>query len=63
MVTRIVLVPKAVIDKVAQLAPASDFHRFKQASHAPFISHLDDFTEVLTHWLINRLKVNFVKPN
>ncbi len=57
------LVPKAVIDKVAQLAPASDFHRFKQASHAPFISHLDDFTVVLTHWLINRLEVNFVKPN
>jgi pimeloyl-[acyl-carrier protein] methyl ester esterase len=57
------LIPKAVIDKVEQLAPTSDSHRFKRASHAPFISHLDDFKLVLTRWLLNRIKDNSVKAN
>lgn len=47
------LVPKAVIGKVAKLAEHnSEQHIFEQASHAPFISHLDDFTRVLTDWLL-----------
>jgi pimeloyl-[acyl-carrier protein] methyl ester esterase len=51
------LVPKTVSDIVSELAPKSDLHIFKQASHAPFISHSDDFFDVLTHWL-NNLEVN-----
>jgi len=57
------LVPKAVIEQVEHLAPTSDCYRFKQASHAPFISHLDDFKLVLTRWLINRIKDNSIKVN
>ncbi len=45
------LVPKSVIDLVANLAPQSSQHIFSQASHAPFISHLDDFSKVLSNWL------------
>ncbi|TYK66578.1 pimeloyl-ACP methyl ester esterase BioH [Colwellia echini] len=45
------LVPKAVIDKVSNLAPNSSHHIFEHASHAPFISHLDDFYQVLLSWL------------
>ena len=45
------LVPKSVIEKINMLAPSSSSHLFEQASHAPFISHLDDFYQVLTHWL------------
>ncbi len=45
------LVPKAVIEHVNQLAPASEKYTFHQASHAPFISHLDDFYQVLIRWL------------
>lgn len=46
------LVPKSVIEKVNELAPKSDVHIFKQASHAPFISHVDDFKEILIQWLL-----------
>lgn len=46
------LVPKSVIAQVAKLAENnSEQHIFEGASHAPFISHLDDFTQVLTDWL------------
>jgi len=51
------LVPKAVIEQISQLVPESDQHLFEQASHAPFISHLNEFHHVLTHWL----KTNFSK--
>lgn len=57
------LVPKAVIEQVEHLAPTSDCYRFKQASHAPFISHLDDFTVVLTRWLVSMRRSHFVKLN
>mgnify|MGYP003637000708 CR=1 FL=1 len=50
------LVPKSVIEKVNELAPKSDVYIFKQASHAPFISHADDFKEILIQWLIAHLK-------
>ena len=46
------LVPKLVIEQIAKLAHQSEQHIFAQASHAPFISHLDDFNEVLTLWLL-----------
>lgn len=45
------LVPKAVIASIAALAKQSEQHVFEQASHAPFISHLDDFNKILTRWL------------
>jgi len=45
------LVPKTVPNLVTELVPHSDVHIFSQASHAPFISHADDFFEVLKQWL------------
>lgn len=51
------LVPKVVIEKIDRLTPSSDKHLFQQASHAPFISQLDDFYQVLNHWL----NLNFSK--
>ncbi len=48
------LVPKAVINRVASKATQSNQHIFEQASHAPFISHLDDFNKVLTAWLVEQ---------
>jgi len=48
------LVPKAVIEKISQLARNSEQHIFKQASHAPFISHADDFKQILSNWLMAR---------
>jgi pimeloyl-[acyl-carrier protein] methyl ester esterase len=49
------LVPKSVIEQVAKFAKHnSDQHIFERASHAPFISHLDDFTQVLINWLLTK---------
>jgi len=49
------LVPKSVIGQVAMLAENnSEQHIFEGASHAPFISHPDDFTQVLTDWLLTQ---------
>ena len=49
------LVPKSVIGQVAKLAENnSEQHIFERASHAPFISHLDDFTQVLKDWLLTQ---------
>lgn len=45
------LVPKAVIEQINGLVPNSDKHLFEHASHAPFISHLDSFYQVLCAWL------------
>jgi len=45
------LVPKAIIDKVNHLTKNSEQHSFEHASHAPFISHLNDFYSVLFSWL------------
>ncbi len=53
------LVPKAVIEKVSNIARNSEFHIFKQASHAPFISHLDDFKQILSNWLMAQVESNF----
>lgn len=46
------LVPKSIIEKVNKLAQQSDVYIFKQASHAPFISHADDFKAILINWLM-----------
>jgi len=46
------LVPKQVIPLIKTLNTNSEQHVFLKASHAPFISHLDDFTKVLTNWLV-----------
>jgi pimeloyl-[acyl-carrier protein] methyl ester esterase len=45
------LVPKTVIEHIDDLAPNSDKYLFEKASHAPFISHLNDFYKVLSQWL------------
>jgi pimeloyl-[acyl-carrier protein] methyl ester esterase len=50
------LVPKTVIEQISLLVPESDQHLFDKASHAPFISHLDDFYQVLCHWLKTNIK-------
>jgi pimeloyl-[acyl-carrier protein] methyl ester esterase len=45
------LVPKTAIPHINQLAPNSDYSIFDKASHAPFISHFDEFYQKLTQWL------------
>jgi pimeloyl-[acyl-carrier protein] methyl ester esterase len=45
------LVPYKIADKIAALAPNSEEFIFEQASHAPFISHLEPFCQQLTTWL------------
>lgn len=53
------LVPKRVIEKITKLAENSEQHVFKQASHAPFISHADDFKQIVSHWLTVKISSNF----
>lgn len=53
------LVPKAVIGQISKLAQNSEQHIFKQASHAPFISHANDFINILSAWLISKAKERF----
>lgn len=53
------LVPKAVIAQIAKLAQNSEQFVFKQASHAPFISHADDFSKILCNWLLTKAEGNF----
>lgn len=45
------LVPKTIPALVTELNPNSEQHIFTKASHAPFISHFDQFIEVLTQWI------------
>jgi|MDSY01.2.fsa_nt_gb pimeloyl-[acyl-carrier protein] methyl ester esterase len=45
------LVPCKVTDKIRVLAPNSEEFIFEQASHAPFISHLEPFYQQLITWL------------
>lgn len=51
------LVPRSVIKQVANLSPSSEQYVFEKASHAPFISHLDDFNRVLTAWLVEQFAI------
>ena len=55
------LVPNTINELVTSLAPTSDSHLFLQASHAPFISHADEFFEVLMQWLIRYFPDSIVK--
>jgi len=45
------LVPKAVIPQIDKWAPNSEKLIFNQASHAPFISHFEEFKDALICWL------------
>ncbi|WP_371374816.1 pimeloyl-ACP methyl ester esterase BioH [Thalassotalea aquiviva] len=45
------LVPKDMISQMDKIAPNSDCYVFHHASHAPFISHSDEFYQVLNDWL------------
>jgi len=45
------LVPKAAIALINELMPNSEHYVFEKASHAPFISHPDEFNDVLLAWL------------
>lgn len=49
------LVPKAVVNQIDELAPRSEKVIFEQASHAPFISHFDEFILALTTWLSQKV--------
>ena len=48
------LVPKAIYELMNELAPDSDSFVFEAAAHAPFISHLDEFSLFLKNWLDNQ---------
>ncbi|WNC72051.1 pimeloyl-ACP methyl ester esterase BioH [Thalassotalea psychrophila] len=50
------LVPKAMIEQMNKLLPDSDSYTFHRASHAPFISHSDEFYTVLTDWITGNIK-------
>jgi pimeloyl-[acyl-carrier protein] methyl ester esterase len=45
------LVPRQGIEAISALSPNSDIIIFEQASHAPFISHPDEFHQSLISWL------------
>jgi pimeloyl-[acyl-carrier protein] methyl ester esterase len=45
------LVPRKAIELVSTLAPKSDVVIFEKASHAPFISHPEEFYQTLISWL------------
>ncbi|QGX40503.1 pimeloyl-ACP methyl ester esterase BioH [Permianibacter aggregans] len=45
------LVPAKVADDVQQLAPNSEHYVFHKSSHAPFLSHRQEFLDVLNRWL------------
>jgi pimeloyl-[acyl-carrier protein] methyl ester esterase len=45
------LVPRKAIEIISTLAPESDAVIFEKASHAPFISHPEEFHQTLISWL------------
>ncbi|NQZ79894.1 MAG: pimeloyl-ACP methyl ester esterase BioH [Colwellia sp.] len=45
------LVPKKVVPMINDLSTQSEHYIFEKASHAPFISHLDEFVNALVSWL------------
>jgi len=45
------LVPRKAIKLITELSPHSDTFVFEQASHAPFISHPEEFHRTLGTWL------------
>ena len=51
------LVPKIIPSLVSELSKTSEQHVFHKASHAPFISHPDDFFQVLSQWLFKKYHI------
>lgn len=49
------LVPKSVIAQIDSLMPNSESYTFHNASHAPFISHPDEFLDILKNWINKQL--------
>lgn len=47
------LVPVNVAEKVSEMSPRSESYIFQNASHAPFISHSEEFIEVLQRFIDN----------
>ena len=45
------LVPVKLAELVSDLSPKSEQYIIKKASHAPFISHPDEFFQLVTSWL------------
>ncbi|TLU65310.1 pimeloyl-ACP methyl ester esterase BioH [Thalassotalea litorea] len=52
------LVPKLVIPQVDKLWPDTDTYTFERASHAPFISHSDEFYTVLMDWITGKISAD-----
>ena len=50
------LIPKSVPPLVDYLAENSESYIFQQASHAPFISHEDEFYQTLIAWIKTNIK-------
>ena len=45
------LVPKQAVEMIQQLQPDARYHVIKGASHAPFISHTDQFMQIFRAFL------------
>ncbi|WP_394172931.1 pimeloyl-ACP methyl ester esterase BioH [Thalassotalea litorea] len=52
------LVPKKVISQVDKLWPDTDSYTFERASHAPFISHSEEFYTVLMGWITGNIRTD-----
>lgn len=48
------LVPKTIPEKVKELAPCSYEYVFDKASHAPFISHQEEFCLYIRNWIVSK---------
>lgn len=51
------LVPKSAIPIINNLAPKSEQYVLEQASHAPFISHQEEFLVFINNWLVNKFHI------
>lgn len=49
------LVPPKTQVLVDELSPKSQSYQFEQASHAPFVSHLNEFEQTLRNWLASQV--------
>ena len=56
------LVPRKAIEPINVLSPDSDVVILEKASHAPFISHPEEFHQALILWLLPLLE-RFYKGN
>ena len=44
--------PRALMQAMQKRFPNFDYHLFQQAAHVPFLSHQDQFVDVLNHFLL-----------